>query len=122
MFHDKTEVSIKESHRHRHDKMSYEVKEKHHGGHIGTIVPPALPSAGLGSPFAPPVLPLPLAGPVVGPTGRHDKFSLKIKEKVHGSRKPAVTTTTTTATPAGMVSETITNTPFMAPVGGIGMP
>lgn len=120
MFHDKTEVSIKESHRHRHDKMSYEVKEKHHGGHIG-VVPPVLPGAGLATPFAPPVLPVPVAGPA-GPAGRHDKFSLKIKEKV--SRRPATatTTTTTTATPAGMVSETITNGPFIAPAGGFGMP
>jgi len=118
MFHDKTEVSIKESHRNRHDKMSYEVKERHHGGHIG-VVPPVLPGVGLGAPFAPPVLPAPMAGPA----GRHDKFSLKIKEKVHGSRRPATatTTTTTTATPAGMVSETITNGPFMAPAGGFGM-
>jgi len=112
MFHhDKTEVSIKESHRHRHDKMSYEVKERHRdGGRISTIVPPVLPGAGIGAPFAPPVLPVPVAGPT-GPVGHHDKFSLKIKEKVHGSRRPA-----------GIVSETVTNAPFIAPVGGLGMP
>jgi hypothetical protein len=121
MFHhDKTEVSIKESHRHRHDKMKYELKEKHHdGGHIGMISPPIVPSMGMGMGT---VLPAPL--PIVAPTaGHHDKFSLKIKEKVHGRRNSATTTTTTTtATPAGMVSETIANGPFIAPVAGMGLP
>jgi len=121
MFHhDKTEVSIKESHRNRHDKMKYELKERHHdGGHIGVVAPPIVPGMGMGMGT---VLPAPL--PVVVPSpGHHEKFSLKIKEKYHGRRNSATTTTTTTtATPAGMVSETISNEPFMAPFGGMPAP
>jgi len=123
MFHhDKTEVTIKESHKHRHDKMSYEVKEKHHDGgncaFAGPIVPGAGMGMGIGMGTVIPPVPVPSA-----PMGKHDKFSLKIKEKMHGSKRPVTTTTTTTtAIPMGVATQVMGTAPFgTSPVqlGGI---